>query len=129
MKIADYFRHLNIIKDTQIMKYLHKSFLTVLFLIAAQSAFALSIGEIKSQRLAGEQANGYVGIISENASTEIKNMVNEVNSKRRTIYQKLATQQKISLAEVEKLAGARNIGKTPSGQLIRESSGSWITKK
>ncbi|GLX79755.1 hypothetical protein tinsulaeT_30950 [Thalassotalea insulae] len=97
-------------------------------LLLSQHAIATDIGALKAQKIAGEQSNGYVGLIKTDADTAAKNLVDEINAKRKNIYQKLATKQQVSLAEIEKVAGAHNISKTPSGQLVKDKSGNWVSK-
>lgn len=97
--------------------------------ILSQSAFSMVVSNAKAKGLVGEQANGYVGIVTPTPTEEVTTMVNEVNSKRREIYSKLAQQQKLTLSAIEEIAGQRNIKKTPSGQYIKKASGSWVTKK
>ncbi|HFB65556.1 MAG TPA: DUF1318 domain-containing protein [Aeromonadales bacterium] len=97
--------------------------------ILSQNAFSMLVSDAKAKGLVGEQANGYVGIVTPAPSKEVIAMVKEVNSKRREIYSQLAKKQNLTLAAIEEIAGERNIKKTPSGQYIKNSSGSWVTKK
>ncbi len=97
-------------------------------LLLSQYAMAADIGTLKAQKIAGEQSNGYVGLIKSDADSAAKNLIAEINAKRKSIYQQLANKQQVSLTEIEQVAGARNISKTPSGQLIKDKSGNWVSK-
>jgi hypothetical protein len=121
---ADYFKEL-------IMNYqkLLVIFFTIIISLTSQMAFAASLQQAKSEGWIGEQNNGYVGFVSPNPNDEIKSLVSEVNSKRRTVYAKLATKQNISLGQVELLAGSRNAEKTVSGNYYQDDNGNWIKKK
>ncbi len=94
-----------------------------------QNAFSMTVGEAKAKGLAGEQANGYVAIVTPHPTTALKALVTNVNNKRREIYIKLAQKQHLTLEDIEKIAGERNINKTPSGQFVKYASGDWVTKK
>jgi uncharacterized protein YdbL (DUF1318 family) len=49
----------------------------------------------------------------------------EVNDKRREEYARIASQNKISVSDVEKLAGQKAIEKTESGNYIRLPNSDW----
>ncbi len=102
---------------------------TVVFSLASQAVLASSLHQAKAQGWIGEQTNGYIGFVKPGASDEIKELVSDVNSKRRAIYAKNATKHKISLGQVEEVAGERNVKKTASGQYVQDDSGNWVTKK
>ncbi len=109
-----------------------KSLVLIFTLVVAfysQMVMASSLQTAKSQGWIGEQRNGYIGLVTPGVSDDVKKLVSEVNNKRRAIYTKLAGKQKISLGQVEALAGARNIKKTASGQYVQNEDGNWVKKK
>ncbi|WP_251358771.1 YdbL family protein [Kangiella sp. TOML190] len=91
------------------------------------TVLAASIGDLKSQGVIGELANGYVGLVSSNANADAKKLVADVNVKRKAIYLKQAKKNNIPLTEVEKIAAKRNIEKTEKGHYVNVS-GSWVKK-
>ena len=95
-------------------------------LLLAFSAQAMTLKEAKSGGYLGEQLNGYLGLVKNNA--EAATLMKSVNAKRRAHYQKLAKKNKISLADVAKLAGSKAIGKTAKGHYIQNSAGKWVKK-
>jgi uncharacterized protein YdbL (DUF1318 family) len=95
----------------KITKYLAMTFC----LLASLSAFAIDLGAAKSQGLVGERADGYLGAVRGSASADVRTLINDVNSKRKDQYQRIAVKNSIPLAEVEALAGKKTIAKTPSG--------------
>jgi hypothetical protein len=105
--------------------------LMAVWLIGAWSspAFAISLDQAKSQGLVGEQADGYLGVVSPSAPQEVKALVANINAKRRDEYRAIAARNKTTLDKVEALAGKKAIDLTPAGQNVRLPSGQWVKKK
>ena len=104
-------------------------FLALLISMMAMSvAVASPLAQPKADGLIGEQANGYIGLVQQNVSADIKRLVNDVNAKRKAGYQRIAKKQGTSLAEVERVGGNTAIEKTLRGNYIREGSGTWRKK-
>lgn len=96
-------------------------------LLFSASIFAADIGSLKSQGIVGENAKGYVELVTSSAPAEAKALVNDINARRKAIYQKQAKKNNLSLAEVEAIAAKRNLAKTKSGHYIKPA-GSWVKK-
>jgi len=92
----------------------------------AFSAWAISLEQAKQKGLVGEMPNGYLGVVV--ASSEVTSLVDTVNKKRKEIYINLARKNKITMAQVTKLAGEKSLSKTQSGHLIKNSAGKWVKK-
>lgn len=108
-----------------------KSILVALaFLLGLTSAaFAMDLDSAKAQGLVGEQLNGYVGLVTTSPSHDVQVLVDDINARRRAAYEKVAAQtQGASLSDVEKLAAAKLIARTPSGQMVQDASGRWVKK-
>jgi len=82
----------------------------------------------KADGLIGEQADGYIGLVVQNAPADIKKLVAEVNAQRKAGYQKIAAKQGASLTDVEKVGGNTAIEKTLKGNYIRDANGTWYKK-
>ncbi|HEY5775385.1 MAG TPA: YdbL family protein [Xanthomonadales bacterium] len=82
----------------------------------------------KADGLIGEQADGYLGLVTQNVPADIRQLVNEVNAKRKAGYQEIAAKQGTSLSEVEKVGGKTAIEKTLRGNYIRDENGVWRKK-
>ncbi|KZN33080.1 hypothetical protein N480_24465 [Pseudoalteromonas luteoviolacea S2607] len=89
------------------------------------SVMAMTINEAKTQGFVGENSAGYLGVIKGSAS--VKKLVADINKKRKAKYQQLAKKNKISLAQVEKLAAEKTYKKTSSGHFI-QVNGKWVKK-
>jgi uncharacterized protein YdbL (DUF1318 family) len=96
--------------------------------LMVSTAVASALDGPKAAGLIGEQANGYLGLVSQGASPEIKSLVKDVNAKRKNRYQSIAQKQGVPLSDVEKVGGATAIEKTLRGNYIKDSSGRWRKK-
>lgn len=98
-------------------------------LLAVSIAVASSpLTRPKADGLIGEQANGYLGLVTQSAPADVKKLVNETNAKRKAGYQKIAAKQGASLSEVEKVGGVTAMEKTIRGNYIRDTNGTWRKK-
>lgn len=111
----------------RIVKFIQPMFAAICLLLVTQSAFAISIGQAKAQGYIGERSNGYLGIVVSSPPSDVPSLVNNVNSRRRVEYQRIASQRGVDLSQVERLAGQEAINKTPSGQYV-EINGQWVRK-
>ena len=107
----------------QIFVMLLISLMTVSVAVAASS-----LTQSKADGLIGEQADGYLGLVTQNAPADIRKLVAEVNTQRKAGYQKIAAKQGTSLSEVEKVGGNKAFEKTRTGNYIRDASGTWRKK-
>ena len=97
-------------------------------MLAVSVAVAGALTKPKADGLIGEQANGYVGLVTQNVPADIRQLVKEINAKRKAGYQKIAAKQGTSLEEVEKVGGKTAIKKTLKGDYIRDANGAWRKK-
>ncbi len=109
------------------MSKLTKAILVGLMVFNAACAFAIDLQEVKAQGLIGEQLNGYLGVVSADASAEVRALVKDVNTKRKAKYESIAAQNSTSLETVELLAGKKAIEKTAAGNYIQSATG-WKKK-
>ncbi|MGI9324417.1 MAG: YdbL family protein [Pseudomonadales bacterium] len=87
-------------------------------LLCSALALAADLSELKAQGVIGERADGYLGLVQSEAPLTARNLVEEINAKRKAEYQRIATRNSIALSEVEALAGKKTLGKTASGGWI-----------
>jgi uncharacterized protein YdbL (DUF1318 family) len=91
-------------------------------------SWGLTLEEAKTQGVVGEQPNGYLGVVQPGASAEVQALVNDVNQKRRHMYEDIARRNSTKLDAVEMLAGKTAIDNTRPGNFIRSPSGQWVKK-
>ena len=92
------------------------------------SGWGLTLEEAKSQGVVGEQPDGYLGVVQPGASAEVQALVNDVNQKRRQMYEDIARRNATKLAAVEMLAGKTAIDNTKPGNFVQGPSGQWVKK-
>lgn len=97
-------------------------------LLLAPLSYAITLQEAKAEGLVGEQRDGYVGLVANNSSAEVRTLVQEVNTQRRQRYQQIAQQNGISLEQVAEVAYERAVEATQAGHYIQNASGSWVRK-
>jgi uncharacterized protein YdbL (DUF1318 family) len=124
---------MNEMNGTMIMK--RNNWITSVFYALLISMMAVSVAaadspltQPKADGLIGEQVNGYIGLVRQDVPADIKQLVNEVNAKRKAGYQSIAAKQGTSLESVELVGGNKAIEKTLSGNYVRDASGAWQKK-
>jgi hypothetical protein len=101
---------------------------SVLFLAAAPGARAEELGSSKAAGQVGERADGYLGLVSPSAPPAVKQLVDQVNAKRKAKYAEIAKQNGTSVAAVASLAGQKLIERTEPGHYVMGSDGRWAKK-
>ena len=91
-------------------------------------SWALTLEEAKTQGIVGERPDGYLGVVQPGASAEAQALVNDVNQKRRHMYEDIARRNSTKLEAVEMLAGKTAIDHTKPGHFVQRPSGQWVKK-
>ena len=94
---------------------------------ALAPAAALDLDTARAQGLVGEQTDGYVGAVKGQGGEEVRQLVDEVNAKRRARYEEIARQQGTAVEAVAALAGQKLIDRMPPGSWIG-ANGHWYQK-
>jgi len=102
------------------------SLLLYLFVVLVVPALAIDLQEAKERGLVGETLTGYLGLVGE-PGPEVKELIADINVRRKAKYQEIAAKNGISLDKVEKLAGKKAIEKTMRGQYVK-IGGDWRKK-
>ena len=100
-------------------------FLGAITILFSSLVFALNLGEAKDNGLAGEQQDGYLGVIVQ--QPDVAKLVNEINALRKAKYIELAAKNGITLEQVEQLAAKKAFQKTESGHYLK-NNGEWVKK-
>lgn len=58
----------------------------------------------------------------------MRELVEEVNARRREAYARIAEKNGVPLDAVAVLAGKKLIEKTPPGQFVMDANGNWVRK-
>ena len=100
--------------------------LTFIFSLA-NTAWALSLDEAKSQGLVGELSNGYLGLVK-NGNAAVKNLVDDINRKRRAAYAAKAKKAGVELKIIEIRIGERLQQRANKGEYVQRTNGQWQQK-
>src|SRR5579883_1612965 len=102
-------------------------------LLLATPAFAdlasdkATVTAAKAAGTVGEQADGYLGIVS-SADAAVTAAVNNINAGRRQVYIQTATKSGVTPDAAGQATGAQLIASTPPGQYIKPLGGAWVKK-
>lgn len=94
----------------------------------APAALAITLQEAKQQGLVGEQRDGYLGSVESSVSADVRQLISEVNSQRRSRYEQIAQRNGATLSQVQALAYEQAVEATQSGHYVQDSNGSWRKK-
>ena len=86
-----------------------------------------AVDAAKAAGTVGEQADGYLGIVS-GADGTVTAAVNEINAGRRQVYTQTATKSGVSPDAAGQATGAQLIAKVPAGQFFKPLGGAWTKK-
>src|SRR6201999_3948298 len=83
-----------------------------------------TVDAAKAAGTVGEQADGYLGIVS-SADATVTAAVSEINNGRRQVYTQTASKSGVTPDAAGQATGAQLIAKTPAGQFIKPLGGGW----
>lgn len=93
---------------------------------AASLAFAQAddAGQLRASGAAGEQADGYMGVVT--AGGDVQARVDQVNIKRKAVYTDLATKRGVTVQDVaESTACTLLAERVAAGQYYKLETGGW----
>lgn len=100
----------------------------LLLLAAAPDAWAEDLDAAKAAGWVGERPDGFIGLVSGSAPPTAKQLVDDVNIRRRQKYIEIARQNRTVFDAVAALAGAKLVERTPPGQYVMTPDGRWLKK-
>ena len=109
------------------MKAFLRFALLSLTLVLGAQALGADLDQSKRDGLVGERADGYLGLVLENAPADVVALVQDVNGKRREEYQRIAADNNLTMEQVQALAGKKTIERTRAGDWILLNGG-WQKK-
>jgi len=108
-------------------------FAALALLLTSAPAFAdlasdkAAVDAAKAAGTVGEQADGYLGIVS-SADGAVTAAVNEINAGRRQVYSQTAAKSGVTPDAAGQATGAQLIAKVPGGQYFKPLGGAWTKK-
>jgi uncharacterized protein YdbL (DUF1318 family) len=89
---------------------------------------AQSLDELRASGTVGERFDGYAVVRDAGAAASVKAMVNDINAKRRAIYEERAKAQGVPSEQVGRVYAEQILQKAPSGTWILSADGKWVQK-
>lgn len=104
--------------------------LTVLTLAAGLPgpAAAKNLDQYRAEGVIAERFDGYVELRAGDAPAEARRIVEDVNAKRREVYQQRAEQQNVPTEAVGKVYAKQILEKAPAGTYFKQPNGSYVRK-
>ena len=104
------------------------AFAMSLFLAAvAPAAFAQSLDELRASGAIGERYDGYVAVRDAKAAGA-KSVANEVNAKRKSLYEERAASEGVSPEDVGRVYAGQILKQAPRGTWFLDANGNWQQK-
>ncbi len=98
---------------------------TILILgLSAPPALAQSLDELRASGAVGERYDGYAEALQSSAA----GVVQQVNAKRRQIYQQTADKEGASIDQIGRVYARQIFAKAPPGTKFLQENGAWIAK-
>ncbi len=91
---------------------------------SAPPVLAQSLDQLRASGAVGERYDGYAEALQSSAA----GVVEQVNAKRRQIYQQTADKEGASVDQIGHVYARQIFAKAPPGTKFLQENGSWITK-
>lgn len=75
-----------------------------------------------------ERFDGYVEVRDAGAGSDVRALADDVNAKRRALYEKRAAESKVPVGEVGKLFATKIVETAPPGTYFRQPGGNFVRK-
>ena len=95
---------------------------------AQTSAAKAAVDAAKTQGIVGEQADGFLGLVSGSADPAVKAAVAEINAGRMQAYRDIATKTGVTQAAAGEATAQQLIGRLAPGGYYRPLGGNWTRK-
>lgn len=112
------------------MRRIVSSFVVMLvsLMLFVGPAAARALDAERAQGLVGDQADGYMGVVSAGASADVAGEVARINLERQQEYARIAQEQGTTVEAVGAIFGQKLYGRAKSGEYFRDAAGQWIRK-
>jgi len=96
--------------------------------VLLSQAQAGPLEDAKAAGYLGEQANGYLGVVSSSAPAQAVSLAKEINLKRRAKYREIAEKNQTTLKAVEAVVGQKLISRANPGEFVQPAGSGWQRK-
>ena len=99
----------------------------ILLVLAFQGAWAIDLQTAKEQGLVGEANTGYLAAVG-TPSAEVRDLITEVNAKRKAEFERTAQKTGATLVQVRARFYELAVQRTAPGHYYQDPSGNWKKK-
>jgi uncharacterized protein len=110
------------------MTTMKKIFAAIGLLLLLQNAWAIDLQDAKDQGLVGEANTGYLAAVQTPASGAVKELIADVNAKRKAEFERTAEKTGTSLEQVANRFYELAVQRTAPGNYYQDRSGAWQKK-
>ncbi len=101
--------------------------LGLLLAFTAPAATAQTLDQLRASGAIGERYDGYVAV-RDSGAAGAKSRANEVNAKRRSLYEERAAAQGVTPKDIGNLYAGQIMQKAPGGTWFLDENGNWRQK-
>ena len=101
--------------------------LGLLLALSAAPVMAQSLDDLRASGAIGERYDGYVEVRDAGAAGA-KSVAQEVNAKRRSLYEERASKQGVTSEDVGRVYAGQIMKKAPGGTWFLDENGNWRQK-
>ncbi len=95
--------------------------------VSAPAAMAQSLDDLRASGAIGERYDGYV-VVRDSGAAGAQSVANEVNAKRRSLYEQRAASQGVTPADVGRVYAGQIMQQAPGGTWFLDENGKWRQK-
>jgi len=100
----------------------------LIVLPAGDGARADALSDARTQGTVGERFDGYLALRNPSAPASARQLVEDINTKRRQLYNRVSTREGTTLDAVGRIYAREIVGNVPPGTWILRENGQWVQK-
>lgn len=97
-------------------------------LMAQTAAESATVAAAKAEGLVGEQADGFLGLVSGAAPPAIRSAMEDINAGRAAAYRDIAAKTGVTVQAAGEATARQLLSRLPGGQYYKPLGGSWTQK-
>lgn len=100
----------------------------LVLLPVGDGARADALSDARAAGTVGERFDGYLALRDPSAPASARQLVEDINAKRRQLYNQVSTREGTTLDAVGRIYAREIVGKVPPGTWILQENGQWVRK-
>ena len=104
------------------------TWIALALLVAGVVAHAADLGTAKSQGWVGEQQDGFLGLVRQDAPADVRALVADVNKQRRAQLAQIAGRTGVTPEDAARVFAKEAFERTAAGNYVQDASGAWVRK-